>query len=166
MSRARAIIDLRPGGPRDVPLVDRIMAAAFDPRFGEAWTQSQCIGMLTLPGVWLTLAEADGVPAGFALARIIADEAELLLIATVPQLRGHGVGGALLRAVMAEAREASACRIHLEVRGDNPAIRLYAREGFVKVGERRDYYRGNDGIRHDAHSFARDLDDDLSSSIA
>lgn len=161
MSRMPAIIELRPGNAGDVPLIDRIMAAAFDPRFGEAWTQSQCIGMLTLPGVWLTIAEADGRPAGFALARVVADEAELLLLATVPELRGRGIGGALLRSVLDEARDASARRIHLEVRGNNEAIRLYRREGFAKVGERRDYYRSKDGVRHDAHSFARDLNNDL-----
>ena len=32
---------------------------------------------------------------------------------------------------------------------DNPAVVFYTRHGFGKVGERRDYYRGTDGVRRD-----------------
>ena len=162
MSTQVSITDLRAGDARDVPLIDRIMAAAFDARFGEAWTPSQCLGMLTLPGTWLTLADCEGTPAGFALARMTADEAELLLLATLPQWRRRGIGAALLCAVMADARERGAGRLHLEVRAGNPAIALYEAHGFAKVGQRRDYYRGKDGSRHDALSFACLLDAPLS----
>ncbi|WP_331377455.1 GNAT family N-acetyltransferase [Sphingomonas sp. 37zxx] len=151
-------LDLRPGGPGDMGLIAALMADAFDPAFGEAWTAGQCLGILSLPGVWLTLASIDGVPAGFSLARITLDEAELLLLATAPQLRRCGVGGRLLRATMRDAQTRGASKIHLEVRATNPAVNLYLREGFIKVGERRDYYRGHDGRSHDAHSFLRSFD--------
>jgi ribosomal-protein-alanine N-acetyltransferase len=149
--------ELREGGAHDLSQVAGIMQDAFDPRFGEAWTSAQCMGMLSLPGVWLVIASVDGVDAGFALARITFDEAELLLLATRPGVRRRGVGGALLRAILAEARARSANRIHLEVRAGNDAVALYAREGFTKVGERHSYYRGKSGQLFDAHTYSREL---------
>lgn len=149
--------ELREGGAHDLPHVTAIMQEAFEARFGEAWTSAQCMGMLSLPGVWLVIASLGEEDMGFALARLVADEAELLLLATRPRARGRGIGGALLRAIIAEADARGAGRIHLEVRSGNDAVKLYHREGFVKVGERRDYYRGKAGQLFDAHTYARDL---------
>ena len=47
---------LREGGARDVADVMRVMEDAFHPAYGEAWTRGQCLGILELPRVWLTLA--------------------------------------------------------------------------------------------------------------
>ena len=149
--------ELREGGAQDLAGVARIMEDAFDPRFGEAWTSAQCLGMLSLPGVWLVIASLDGQDMGFALARVIADEAELLLLATRPAARRRGIAGALLRAVIAEAESRGVAQLHLEVRAGNDAVRLYRREGFEKVGERRNYYRGKMGQAFDAHTYAREL---------
>ncbi|HWU94954.1 MAG TPA: GNAT family N-acetyltransferase, partial [Sphingomonas sp.] len=67
------------------------------------------------------------------------------------------VAGALLRAVIEEARGRGVVRVHLEVRSGNDAVQLYRREGFEKVGERRDYYRGRSGQLFDALTYARDI---------
>lgn len=142
------------GTAADIAPVEAIMGDAFDPRFGEAWTRAQVLGMLAMPGVWLTLARMDEAAVGFALCRGILDEAELLLLAVAPAARRRGVGGALLRAVIAEARGRGMAKLHLEVRAGNAAIALYAAAGFAKGGERRHYYRGTDGRSHDAHSYA------------
>lgn len=157
MSTSLTAIDLRTGGVADIPLVDRLMADAFDPRFGEAWTHGQCVGVLGLPDVWLILAEIDRKPAGFALARAVADEAELLLLGTARAWRRRGVGGALLRAVIAACRARELATLHLEVRASNDAARLYRAAGFAKVGERRGYYRARDGASFDAHTFSRSV---------
>ncbi|MES2443293.1 MAG: GNAT family N-acetyltransferase [Pseudomonadota bacterium] len=151
------LTELRAGGVQDLPAVNTIMQEAFDPRYGEAWTTSQCMGMLSLPGVWLTLAAVGDKDVGFALARSTGLEAELLLLATSPRARSRGVGGALLRAVVAEAAGRGVKDLHLEVRAGNEATRLYQREGFTKVGERRSYYRGKGGQLFDAQTFARKL---------
>ncbi|WP_294331263.1 ribosomal protein S18-alanine N-acetyltransferase [uncultured Sphingomonas sp.] len=150
-------IELREGGVQDLPSVCRIMQAAFDPAFGEAWTQPQCMGMMALTGVWLLVASIDGRDCGFAMARAMLDEAELLLLATDPGAQGRGVGGALLRAVIAESRNRRATKLHLEVRQGNAAIRLYHRVGFEKAGERRGYYRGTNGQTFNALTLARAL---------
>lgn len=150
-------IDLRSGAVADLALVDRVMRDAFEPRFGEAWTHNQVLGLMAMPGVWLTIAEIGGEAAGFALSRRVLDEAELLLLATAPMFRRRGVGAALLRAVISDAGMQGARTLHLEVRDGNDAIKLYRASGFAKVGERRHYYRGVDGQAFDALTYRRAL---------
>lgn len=150
---ATSSLTLRTGDARDVAIVGALMAAAFDPRFGEAWTSSQCLGVLAMPGVRLLLAQDGDGAAGFALSRTIMDEAELLLLAVDPAHRRRGVGGALLRAVIADARGAGVATLHLEVRSGNDAVALYRAAGFAKAGERRGYYRSRDGRHYDAHTY-------------
>lgn len=157
MSTTLNMITLRPGMPADIATIDRIMQRAFDPRFGEAWTRGQCLGILAMPGVWLTLAALNGDVAGFAVARAIAGEAELLLLACLPEVRRRGVGGALLRSVINDAQDRSATKIYLEVRRGNEALDLYRSSGFLKVGERLAYYRGTSGQLYDALTFERQL---------
>ena len=127
-----------------------IMNDAFDPGYGEAWTEPQTLSMLALPGVWLSLARIDGRPAGFALNRVTADEAELLLLAVAQHSRRQGVGLALLERARDITRQRNGVRLHLEVRYNNPAIELYRKAGFSPIGRRPGYYRGIDGQVHDA----------------
>ena len=150
-----AAIDLREGDVRDLDRIDRMMADAFDPRWGEAWTRNQVIGILSVPGVWLTIAELNGRSVGFALIRGVLDEAELLLLAVIPEARRNGVGAALLRSVMADCAMRGVVSMHLEVRDGNDAIKLYRNAGFSKVGERRDYYRGPNGLSYSALTLRR-----------
>tara|TARA_B100000678_G_scaffold100506_1_gene83899 strand:+ start:232 stop:714 length:483 start_codon:yes stop_codon:yes gene_type:complete len=157
MSAVRHNLVLRAGDVRDLGAVNGLSAAAFDPRFGEAWTPSQCAGMLALPGVWLTIASENDRILGFAMSRSVLDDGELLLLAVDPVGRRHGVGRALLRSVIAEAEMRGSSYIHLEVRAGNPAVALYRGEGFSKIGERRKYYRGNNGEQFDAHTYRRTL---------
>ncbi len=93
-----------------------------------------------LTRVWVAL--DGGLVVGGALARVVAGEAELLRIAVRPGQRRQGVGRHLLRHVLSALADACPGGIHLEVRASNVAARhLYAREGFVEQGRRRDYYQ-------------------------
>ncbi|PTQ11446.1 ribosomal-protein-alanine acetyltransferase [Sphingomonas oleivorans] len=150
-------IALREGGIRDVEEMMITMDEAFDAAFGEAWTKPQCQGLMTLPGVWVTLATVDGEPAGFALNRVICDEAELLLLGVRPAYQGRGIGRALLERSRELARQQGAERLHLEVRHGNKALFLYQSAGFSEVGRRRGYYRGRDGQLFDALTLASSL---------
>ena len=143
-------VHIRPGGIDDLDEVMRIMSRAFRPCFGEGWSRSQCAGILPMSGVTLTIGEEGDEAIGFALARSVSDEAELLLIAVDPGRQGHGAGNALLQHFIASARAGGAHRLHLEVRDGNPAVELYRASGFAPAGRRRNYYRGPDGDRHDA----------------
>jgi ribosomal-protein-alanine N-acetyltransferase len=133
-----------------VESVMAVMETAFDSRFGEAWRREQCLSIMGLPGVWLTIARSGELIKGFALSRIIADEAELLLIAVSPQMQGKGVGALLLEDMVKRATSRGAVRLHLEVREGNPAFSLYDRFGFIPVGRRKGYYRGEFGQSFDA----------------
>lgn len=143
-------VRLRPGEVDDLDHVMAIMTAAFTPCYGEAWTRSQCAGILPMRGVFLTLADSDGIPAGFSLVRTVADEAELLLLAVDPSVQRRGIGQMLLDHFISSARAEGAHRLHLEVRDGNPAIKLYRGAGFVAAGRRRNYYHGPEGEAHDA----------------
>ncbi|MCY7398446.1 MAG: GNAT family N-acetyltransferase [Sphingomonas bacterium] len=150
-----AMVAIRDWCSADMDAVMEIMGAAFEPTYGEAWTRSQCAGILPMAGVSLRLAKRDdGAIAGFALLRAIADEAELLLIAVDPDAQKIGIGAALVDDFVALATARGARRLHLEVREGNNAIVLYERAGFTLVGRRRDYYRGLDGHKRDALTLA------------
>ncbi|QAY76095.1 GNAT family N-acetyltransferase [Sphingosinicella sp. BN140058] len=146
-------------GLLDLDAVMRVMTDSFDPAFGEAWTAPQCAGLLPLPGVWLTLArDPNGSPLGFALSRIVAGEAELLLLAVRNAAQRHGVGARLIERFISDSTARGAARLHLEVRDGNHAIALYKRYDFAEVGRRRNYYSGSAGERFDALTLARDTD--------
>ena len=152
-------VRVEPGTSVDLDAVMEVMDSAFGSRFGEAWTRSQCAGILPMAGVSLRLARedrADGA-AGFSLSRHVADEAELLLLAVVPGRRRRGIGRTLLDDFIDRARSIGVSRVHLEVRDGNPAIEMYRSAGFSPIGRRRNYYRAKDGQQFDALTFALDL---------
>lgn len=150
-----ADVRLAEAGTADLDAVMVVMEDSFDPRFGEAWTAPQCAGLLPMSGVWLVLACDAGGALGFALARIIAHEAELLLLAVRRSSQRRGVGKMLLERFEADAKTRGATRLHLEVRQGNHAVKLYEASGFGLVGRRRNYYKGHDGYCYDALTLAK-----------
>ncbi|MFL6729832.1 MAG: ribosomal protein S18-alanine N-acetyltransferase [Sphingomicrobium sp.] len=147
------------GTSDDLDAVMEVMEPAFGTQFGEAWTRSQCAGILPMAGVSLTLARdgSERSAAGFSLVRTVADEAELLLLAVNPTHRRRGIGRRLLDDFVDHARSCGARRVHLEVRDGNPAIEMYRSAGFSPIGRRRNYYHARDGRQFDALTFALDL---------
>lgn len=154
---APAAISLCPGASRDLDSVIHVMDSAFDERFGEAWTRSQCAGILPLPGVRLILARVGESVVGFSLIRTVSDEAELLLLAVTPKFRRRGIGRKLLGDFFDHARNSGAGRVHLEVRDGNPAIAMYRSAGFSTAGRRSKYYRGRSGGEFDALTLTMEL---------
>ena len=154
----KKVCALQPAGIDDLGAIMPIMAAAFDTCFGEAWSAAQCAGILALPGSALTIARVGEDIAGFGLLRSVLDEAELLLLAVAPAHQRQSIGAALLRSLVQTARDVDAKRLFLEVRDSNAAHLFYERFGFVRVGTRPNYYRGQDGSRHHAFTYAFQLD--------
>lgn len=94
----------------------------------------------------------------FALVRVVADEAELLSIATDPTHRRQGLARTVMQAWMTEAAARGATRAFLEVAADNAAATaLYQACGFVPCGQRRGYYRRVSRPPVDALLMARTL---------
>lgn len=148
-------LTISPAAAADLDEVMQVMAESFDPEFGEAWTVGQCASLLPMAGVSLTLAREGEIPVGFTLSRLIAGEAELLLLGVRRSAQRRGIGARLLEAFIADAQARGARRLHLEVRHGNPAMQLYKNAGFQEVGRRFCYYRGSSGQKYDAITLAR-----------
>lgn len=92
------------------------------------------------PAAQLDIIELDGRPIG----RIIVDRSATGLFivdqAIVAEMRNRGIGTAIMRCVMDEAR-AAALPVRLHVASDNaPSLRLYRRLGFVPVSNSTSMY--------------------------
>lgn len=140
------------GSAADLPAIMPVMTSAFGTCYGEAWTESQCLGVLSMPGSHLAIARGEW-PIGFALSRVILDECELMLLAVAPTAQHRGIGRQLLAAMVANARQSNVTSVFLEVRSGNPAIALYSSCGFIEVGRRRGYYRGPHSETFDALTY-------------
>lgn len=78
---------------------------------------------------------------GFCAFWLVFDEIHINNVAILPDLRGQGLGTALVRHVLAEGRRLGAGRATLEVRASNEgARRLYERLGFHVAARRPGYY--------------------------
>ena len=129
-------------GPAHPIVLAAIHATAFPP--GEAWSAAMFAAQLGLPGVFALVCQDGGV----LVTRVAADEAEILTLAVIPPARRGGLGRALVQQAAAQARDAGAARLFLEVGSANAAARaLYERCGFRPVGLRRRYYAdGGDAV--------------------
>lgn len=85
------------------------------------------------------VAEVGQEPAGLAWGRIEKANPELANLYQMwvaPEYRGLGAGRMLLQAVIDWARARNACCLELGVTvRDSPAMRLYTRAGFERVGD-------------------------------
>jgi ribosomal protein S18 acetylase RimI-like enzyme len=79
---------------------------------------------------WYRLFKAKEPGYGF-----VDEQTPELSIAVVPSRRGKGYGVELLEALLVQARSEGFAQISLSVEPDNPALHLYERHGFRKVGE-------------------------------
>ena len=84
--------------------------------------------------------------AGYLLATVIADEAEILSIAVSADHQKRGRGAGLLRYFLAHIATQDVKTVLLEVAADNmPALVLYHGHGFAEFGRRAAYYKRSDG---------------------
>jgi ribosomal-protein-alanine N-acetyltransferase len=94
----------------------------------------------------------------FALVQVIADQAELLTIATHPDHQRRGLARAVMRDWLDMAATRGAACAFLEVAADNaPALALYSACGFTRDRQRPGYYRRASGPAVDAVLMSRPL---------
>lgn len=108
--------------------------------FSAPWSEA----MLTeeLGGGIFLVAEHEGEVLGYLGCQTVLDEGYITNVAVQPDCRRHGIGEKLLTQLLLHAQEAGLAFVTLEVRAGNvAAISLYEKAGFVKVGERRGFYR-------------------------
>ena len=131
-------------------IVSHIHHAAFD----RGWSEKDIIEMLNIAGTEIALAQIVDEAVGFAMIRSIADQAELLTIATLPSHRRKNVAATLLKHSIIKAQNLGATSLFLEVAQSNSsAHKLYIKLGFVETGRRKAYYSNGD----DAIVMARSL---------
>jgi ribosomal-protein-alanine N-acetyltransferase len=146
--------DLRPVVAGDAA----VLAALHGDGAEGAWTAETFAGLLLLPGTFGFIAADRSASVGFVLARVSADEAEILTIAVVRGSRRRGLGTRLMRLAAGEAAGRGAARMFLEVAEDNrPALALYRALGFAVAGRRPGYYGKPGKPRTDALLMALDL---------
>jgi ribosomal protein S18 acetylase RimI-like enzyme len=91
----------------------------------------------SLGGVWMI--EDDGAIVGYAFVSFSFDlefagrEAWLTELYIDDAARGRGAGTFALEALATRLRGLGVHAMHLQVRSDNPALRLYERTGFTRV---------------------------------
>ncbi|MGF0115823.1 ribosomal protein S18-alanine N-acetyltransferase [Promicromonospora sp. Marseille-Q5078] len=132
-----------------------------------AWTYGMLTDELAALGRWYVVAEPTGPDAvavygagakpvvGYAGLWFDGDVAQVMTIGVDPHYQRHGVGRALLEALVDRSRRLRASALLLEVRVDNePALALYERFGFERIGLRRRYYQPED---KDAFTMRLDL---------
>lgn len=128
--------------------------------FRDAWSAEAIEGLLSDAGALAFVAKVAGqmAIAGFVIARLVGDEAEILSIAVAPEQQRKGVGARLVAGTIRGLERAEAKRLFLEVAVDNEAARaLYDRAGFVAVGLRRGYYQRPGGEMVDGLTLSRNI---------
>lgn len=94
----------------------------------------------------------------FVLARMVLDEVEILTVVCDPAHQRRGLASVFLSELMIMVQARGAQRMFLEVASDNePALALYAKVGFDRVGVRTAYYRRAGGDPMDAILLEKNL---------
>ncbi len=134
-------VTLRPMTEADLDAVVELEQAVFGE---EAWTRQMLAGELEQQPAsrHYLVAEEDGRIAGYAGLLGVGWQGDVLTLAVATDRWGHGIGSALLEALLAEAERRGCTEVFLEVRTDNSrAQRLYQRFDFAPIGIRRGYYQ-------------------------
>lgn len=110
--------------------------------FNDPWSARSIAYELTNPlSSWFVALENSRV-VGYIGSQAVMDEADIMNVAVDPAYRRMGIAQGLLDTLICALREKGVCCLFLEVRVSNEsAINLYAKNAFLQVGRRPNYYR-------------------------
>ena len=139
---------------RDAPRLAELHGASFH----RGWGESEFESMMRERNTLVHRLRLGRKIIGFAVSRMVADEAEILSIAIDAAYRGRGLSRDLLLTHLGHLAGHGVRTIFLEVEENNePARALYERVGFSVVGRRERYYREARGEQLNALLMRRDL---------
>lgn len=109
--------------------------------FADPWSE-KALELLLADGAYGAVCLQDGHIVAYGGILWAPDEGQITNIATHPDHRRCGMGAAVLEHLIDVARSRGCDQLSLEARVSNvPAIALYERYGFVKMGLRRGFYK-------------------------
>ena len=151
MSASAPSIALRPAEEGDRDFLLRVYAGTREPEleaagmpleqrapFVEHQFEAQSRHYETYEDTSFEIVLVDGQPAGRLIVARWPEELRVVDVALLPEHRGRGIGGQLLRELIEEAEERRV-KVSIHVERFNPAQRLYARLGFRPVAEQSVY---------------------------
>ncbi len=122
----------------------------------KPWSYQQFKQFLTPPNHAWVLQQNNQI-IGFAMVRLILNEAELLNIVIDSPYQQQGLGKTLLTFICNWLQDIGATQLFLEVRRSNQqAINLYQQTGFHMLGTRKNYYPCKQG-KEDALILSKDI---------
>lgn len=109
--------------------------------FAHPWSRQSVESELANENsVFIVAVEGEKV-IGYIGMSVVIDEGYIFNVAVNADFRRKGVGTALINELVTYGKKNDLCFITLEVRESNQgAISLYSDFGFIKVGERKNYY--------------------------
>ncbi len=145
-------VTLRPVVDEDIEFLYRVYASSREDEMGMVqWPDAEKEGFLRMqfnaqhtqyhrvfPAARFDVVERHGVAIGRLYVDRRATEIRIIDITLLTEHRGAGIGGALMRELLAEGdRTRRSVSIHVE--RNNPALRLYLRLGFREVEDKGVY---------------------------
>lgn len=124
----------------EIPAVTEMERAIFsDPwpvsAFRDALTDAKAFNLVAV-------SSKDAALVGYLSAQIVADEVQIHNVAVGQPFRRRGIGRLLLEHAECEGKNYGVSCCILEVRANNsPALAMYNRLGYRRIGRRRGYYR-------------------------
>jgi ribosomal protein S18 acetylase RimI-like enzyme len=126
-------------GAEERPPMDAMLAVPQNARYVEDWGRAGDVAISALDrrdepvgAAWLRRFDSGAPGYGY-----VADDIPELAIGVYPEFRGQRVGTLLMGSLIARAERDHVRGISLSVHPDNPAKRLYARNGFEVVNDER-----------------------------
>ncbi len=109
--------------------------------FGQPWSEASIAHYMEMGNNVFVVAKANQEVIGYAAVMCVLDEGNLVSIAVEESFREMGIATELLDIAYDMAQERGVASINLEVRESNEAaICLYERDGFEKIGRRKNFY--------------------------
>lgn len=110
--------------------------------FVHPWSRQSLESELANENSLFLTALDDNRVVGYIGMNVVVDEGYIFNVAVDENYRKKGIGSVLIRELVTFGKKNNLCFLTLEVRESNKNARsLYSKFGFIKVGERKDYYK-------------------------